>query len=530
MKKAAILARVSTEEQKKGKTIESQITELRDYAENTDVEVVDEYIEEGWSGSLLERPELDRLRSDCKEGKFDTVLILHPDRLSRKQIHQLLLLDEFENRGIEYHFVKVPEYSNQSEAGKVINRSVWSMVSELERLRIKERTRRGRMNKARKGLIVGSRAPYGYKYIKKDEETGEEGRYEINPEEAPVVKKIFKWAKKGFSERDIIKKLAELKIPRRHPPKDPDKPEWAWARSTIHKILNNETYTGITYYNKYEAVEPENPTSEKKYKKTPKSSRRLRPKEEWIPIELSPELQLVDEATFDFVQQQLEANSTYSSRNTKAQYLLRGLITCEECGSPYYADSSHGKHIYRCSNRRRRFPLSKTCSGGSVSATIAEPTVWNAVKDVINDPDLVLEQAELFDVRADVDEKRTEKETLLERIEGEEERLLKAYREGAIEIDQLEPQMDQIKTRKEALEEHKEQLEAPSMRLAKKGAKWLCERVAEQLERLEFEQKQRFLRLLIDDIVIGDDQLLIKGVLPVYESPPTECEIAPTTF
>lgn len=527
--KVAILGRVSTTEQKEGKTIESQLAELREFAKQKDYEVVDEYIEDGWSGAVLERPELDRLRNDSKNGKFEGILIHHPDRLSRVQLHQLLLLDEFEKNKIEVIFAKLPEFSNQSEESKVINKSVWSMVSELERLRIRERTRRGRRNKAENGLVVGHIPPYGYTYVKKDRDNDIEGYYKLNKEQAEVIKMIFEWAKSGMSEHQITKRLTEMKIPRPTDPKDSRKARWVWARSTVHKILKNRTYVGVTFYNKYESVEPENPINGG-YKKRPKSSRRLRSKKEWIPIKLPSHLHLVSKEDFNYVQKLLAENSTHSLRNTKYKYLLRGLVKCSKCGSPYYANSAHGRPNYRCGNKMRNFPLPKTCEGGSISANIIEPLVWKEIKKAIKNPKLILEQAKISDNKAALKE-NDNKDTveLLAKIKKEEKRLLDACRQGAIEIDQLKAQMKEVKIRKEALAAQKK-VDKPPFKLASKGIRWLCRELNKALKKLFFEEKQKFLRLLIEEIIISRNRLIIKAILPIYEKVEPKRQIAPTTF
>lgn len=78
MKKAAIYARVSTDRQEKQRTIESQLAELRDICRNQEVDVVGEYIDDGYSGATLVRPGLDRLRDEASKGIFEAVYIPFP--------------------------------------------------------------------------------------------------------------------------------------------------------------------------------------------------------------------------------------------------------------------------------------------------------------------------------------------------------------------------------------------------------------------------------------------------------------------
>lgn len=89
MKKAAIYARVSTDRQEKQKTIKSQIFDLREACKKDEVEIVKEYVDDGFSGAVLARPALDKLRDDASRGLFVTVYILSPDRLASKYLYQV---------------------------------------------------------------------------------------------------------------------------------------------------------------------------------------------------------------------------------------------------------------------------------------------------------------------------------------------------------------------------------------------------------------------------------------------------------
>lgn len=96
MKLIATYARVSTSNQEKQETIKNQMAAFYDYAAKNDCKIVREYKDDGWSGSILERPDLDRLREDAKRGIFEAVLILDLDRLSRNYIHQGIIMEELE--------------------------------------------------------------------------------------------------------------------------------------------------------------------------------------------------------------------------------------------------------------------------------------------------------------------------------------------------------------------------------------------------------------------------------------------------
>ena len=108
--RAAVYARVSTERQGRDQTIDSQLEALRGWAASHGHELKHEhvYIDEGYSGSRLDRPALDRLRDAAREGEFDVVAVYSPDRLARRYAYQVLLLEEFRRAGCDVEFVHRP--------------------------------------------------------------------------------------------------------------------------------------------------------------------------------------------------------------------------------------------------------------------------------------------------------------------------------------------------------------------------------------------------------------------------------------
>src|SRR5437016_8360187 len=111
MRMAAIYARVSSEQQREENTIASQTASLIEFAKSHDLEVPKEWVfeDEGYSGAVLERPGLERVRDLAAEGQIQVVLAYAPDRLSRKYANQILLIEELARHGVETLFVKAPQ-------------------------------------------------------------------------------------------------------------------------------------------------------------------------------------------------------------------------------------------------------------------------------------------------------------------------------------------------------------------------------------------------------------------------------------
>ena len=164
MKPAAIYARVSSDRQKEEQTIASQTAALIERAQREGYAVPKEWIfeDEGYSGAVLNRPGLERLRDLAAEGQIQAVWVYAPDRLSRKYAYQVLLVEEFTRDGVDVLFIRAPTAQTPEEE---LLLQFQGMIAEYERAQIAERTRRGKRHRAKTGSVnVLSGAPYGYRY------------------------------------------------------------------------------------------------------------------------------------------------------------------------------------------------------------------------------------------------------------------------------------------------------------------------------------------------------------------------------
>ena len=159
--RVALYARVSTEEQKQGQTIEPQLAELQRHAQDKDWRIVHTYKDEGWSGSILARPELDRLRDEAGKGVFDAVLVNEVDRLARDVADLGIIKRDLERKRVQLIFRKLPG-ENSPTYNLMVN--ILGSFAEFERALITDRTRRGRRYKVEfRKQYPGCVAPYGYR-------------------------------------------------------------------------------------------------------------------------------------------------------------------------------------------------------------------------------------------------------------------------------------------------------------------------------------------------------------------------------
>lgn len=525
MKRVALYARVSTQNQEKEETINSQVAALVDYVKaQQDWVIPEQYVfkDEGYPGDFLARPALDALRDAAKARPFEAVLIFDPDRLARKYSLQELVVDELRDLEIEVLFLNRPKA--ETEEDKILQ-GFQGLFAEYERAKITERTRRGKLYKAKQGNLVGHTPKFGYEYVPKTKVAN--GYYLVKEGEARVVKTIFDWvANGGVSMRGVIKRLHEKGV---RPSKGGEK----WATSTLSRLIRDETYFGRTYYNKTYSLAPRNPRETNGYKRQKKSSRKYKPREEWVPIEVPA---IVDKETFLRAQAQIDKNIFFSPRNSKHQYLLSGLLFCE-CSSRYTGGTDRGLAYYRCTNRIRRFPLPRDCFVGSVRANKVDPVVWKSVCDLMSKPELVEEQVKKIQAKMRNHQPTAgeEAQVIEERLKGlasEEQRLIKAYEKKVINLESLGGRLKELGAEKSLLEEQRANLPTREVNIrpldvTSKIIKRSCAAyVTQRLEEFTFEEKQKFLRLLLDKITISGKRLAISGVIPLTTNPSVKHQLA----
>jgi site-specific DNA recombinase len=385
---AAIYARVSSARQAKDQTIGSQLSALREHAGTSRLEVPEEWVfaDEGHSGATLVRPGLEALRDLAAQGCLDVVLVYSPDRLARKFAYQALLIEELGRSGVRVEFVKGPRGDSPEDQLLI---QFQGMFAEYEKAQLMERYRRGKAWRAKTGSVnVLGGAPFGYRYIRKTPESG--AFYEVIPHEAALVAEMFRrYADDGAAIADLRRWLTDQGV-RTRTGKE------RWDRSVIWGMLRNPAYAGTAVFGKTQVVhEPAglNRTARLAGRTVPRQVRTQdRPREEWTGI---PVPALVDEETFDRVQQRLADNKRFASRNTKVPSLLQGIAACASCGYGYYrttTTTTAGNKIYyyRClGSDDYRYQGGRVCGNKPVRADYADKVVWDHLVALLADPALI---------------------------------------------------------------------------------------------------------------------------------------------
>jgi site-specific DNA recombinase len=379
-RRVALYARVSTEQQARDNTIASQVATLRERiaGDGDQLEPDDAYVDEGYSGSILLRPGLERLRDAVATGAIERVYVLAPDRLARRYAHQVLLMEEFRRAGAEVTFLNHP-IGGTAEDDLLLQ--VQGVIAEYERAKILERSRRGRRHAARSGLLSAfTTAPFGYRYVPKAVGGGS-ARFEVVPEEARFVRLIFAWVGlERVSLREVCRRLKQAGCLTR-------RGTTLWYASTLHGMLRNTAYIGRAIYghDRYVPAPPKlRPLRGHPLPCKRPSARVSVPHEEWIEV---PVPALVDPSVFAAAQEQLDENRRRKRESFKGpRWLLQGLTVCRRCGYAYYgkaaprsnwAKSKEELCYYRCiGTDGYRFDGHAVCDNPQIRGDYLEAAVW----------------------------------------------------------------------------------------------------------------------------------------------------------
>ena len=519
--RAALYARVSTERQERFQTIDSQLAALRDWAATGGHEISDDFVfrDEGYSGSRLDRPGLDALRDAVRDGVVGIVAVLTPDRLARKYAYQVLLLEEFRRSGVEIVFLQHPISDDPNDQ---LLLQIQGAIAEYERAVLGERFRRGKLQKARDGHYQGGCAPYGYRYVPRQEAVP--GHLVVDEKEAALVRTLYGWLiDERTTIRQILKRLnAGPDVPRsgRH----------AWSPSLVHHILADPVYAGTAYANRYSFVPPRKPRRPYGPRTGEATCRQLKPREQWIAI---PVPAIVDQETWDRAQAQLARNAALSFRNnTKHNYLLRCLMTCATCGLALFGRTyaARGKQperrYYQCHGKDCILSARPAaCPSRNVKAEEIEAAVWDHVAGLLASPERLVAQFDHVAVAAEAGTVRDraadqQLRARLDRVARADKRLLDAYEAGAVTLAELSERRHHLADERLALERQQQErdhlrrqrVQAEAVRTSLEA---FCDRIHARLNEATFADKQAILQLVIERIIVGDGRLEIRHVIPL---------------
>ena len=524
-KRAALYSRVSDTNQEDNTSLDAQLRACREFAIAQGWTIVRE-VKEVMSGIfVLARPEFNGLLEIASQGKIDIIVVDIPDRFGRGDaVAKLELLAEMSGAQIAY----VKRRFDDSTVEGFVQKSTDILVSGIERIKIAERTANGRRNRAREGRVIASPyRPYGYRYVSEYDERGKKisCMLEIVEDEAEVVRQMFDWyVYNSLSAYAITLRLAEEKIPTMADKgesvrKKPLREKYQWSRSTVCKMLKNETYVGIWRYGKRKT------TTHDGKKVTTTSERRSNDDPNCIAVGVPA---IIDRETYDLAQAKFaETKRRGAFRPTVHKYLLRSLCFCAQCGARlagWTPKKKSGISYYRCGHNRPDL-YKQRCMGRQLRADKAEVVVWDYIREVMLDED------ELFDqVQQRRDEAKVARNALVinvaaldaqdEKDRQKLDRFLDLYAEGGITKDVYLQRQRRIDADIEKREFERADLQA---RLSASGVlsedaenelRKLREKIVKGLDSADFDSKRQLLEILKVRCVWNDktSELTVSGL------------------
>lgn len=519
--RTAIYARVSTVTHSQQHTLEEQINRLRASLLSRGEAVAEEHIfrDEGRSGATLNRPALDRLRDRLRLSDYDRVLVTSPDRLARNYVHQMVLLEEFERAGCAVEFLDQPAGDTPHEH---LLLQIRGAVAEYERTLIGERMRRGRLARYRAGLLLPWVQPV-YGYLLDPERPRDPQGVRVSETQAAVVRQIFAWyLEEGASLSSIVNRLFE------HGVASPTgKPRW--RHTTVRFLLRNPAYSGTLYACRSRARRSlVRRSALQPVGKRHNDSSAPRPREEWVAAGTIPAL--VTPEQYELVQEKLARNRRFAARNNKAHdYLLRGLVSCGLCGLACTGRTLKGYGYYTCAGKRAMEAASRggRCRSRLTPVGQLDEVVWADLCEIIKRPELItLEVERAWGGQWLPEEMRARRVSLhqaLVSVEQQLERLTEAYLGGVIKLEEYERRRREIECRAEAYQSQALELERQADRRHEltrmvDGVEDYCRRVDAGLAGAGFEQKRRLVELLIDRVIVTEEEVEVRYVIPTSRS------------
>lgn len=519
--RVAVYVRVSTQRQAQSQTIEQQLERLRAHIYSQGWELREELIfrDDGYSGATLNRPGLDRLRDQVAGGEVDRVILTAPDRLARKYVHQVLLLEEMESLGCEVEFVERP--MSQDPHDQLVLQ-IRGAVAEYERTLIAERMRRGRQRKVQAGVLLPwVCVPYGYRVdpARPRDPSG----VRVDEAEAAVVREIFAtYLQEQVSLFRLAKHLQAQGLP------SPGG-QRRWSPATLRGILSNPVYTGQLYTGRSRPRLARGRRSATQPIGRASSSWVAVPRQEWILVGSVPAL--VSQEQFELVQAKLSHNQQFARRNNKSHdYLLRALVSCGVCQLACIGRCTHpGYTYYEC--RAKAHPINsrrdERCPARSTPAPQLDELVWQDLCEVMRHPPLITQALQRAQAGSWLPQELQARRESLRKgrvsLEHQLERLTEAYLSGVIPLAEYRRRRCELEQKSQALDSQEKQLEAQVDRqtqLAGLAASIedFCQRIRTGLANATFEQKRQLVELLIDRVVITNGEVEIRYVIPTSPS------------
>ena len=466
MRRAAVYIRVSTQEQaQEGYSVGEQKERLIAYCKAQDWLIADIYVDGGYTGSNLNRPGIQKLMAETD--KFDVVLVYKLDRLSRSQRDTLYLIEEiFLPNNVD--FVSMQEsFDTSSPFGKAMI-GLLAVFAQLEREQIKERTKMGRIARAKAGLYHGGGyIPIGYDY------DHDAGKLVINPYEAEQVRKIFEWYLSGGSLKSITDRLQDEGFTNKYGSYS------SW--SSVRYILENETYLGRIHFGD-------------------------------VLVEHAHEA-IVSEEQFNTVQVlRGKRREQYGATAFQSKHWLTGLIFCGNCGGRYYLRNSGKYSYYACYSRTKQIKSmvkDPNCKNKNWKGPELEAKIDARIRELLHSPEMAADIAAHKPQAAAPVAENSSVEKRIREIDKQISKLMSLYQNDEIPTELLGEQISRLYNEKTTLQA----AVTPVVEPTAMPFDLVQELIADAAQIWDFAdeaQRRRIAQSLISRIILTDDEIEIE--------------------
>lgn len=462
----ALYCRVSTDEQaQQGFSIDNQKERLEAFSLSQGWSDYRFYIDDGSSGTSMDRPALRRLIQHIEKKQIETVVVYKLDRLGRRQKDVLFLLEDvFEKSNVAFKSATEP-FDTATPLGKAMI-GILAVFAQLERDTIIERLSSGRRQRILKGKWYGGRVPFGYRWDTKTQ------KLEVIPEQAELVKKAYSLYLQGHSRLYIAEWLSSRSKDR------------VFDHAVVRDLLQRPIYTG-RLNNVGELVSGDHEA-------------------------------IIDIETFERVQN--EVKTRREGRAPIGDYLLSGLLRCGLCGGPviHVWANKRRYQYYACRAQHvRAKDANNDCSLGYIPKIKLEQWIVQKLKALSLDLESVQQELTTQNTGSTRDEEMIASlQKQLESIEEKLERWFDAFEQGLLNPGQLKNRIDALEEEKKAITFRLDELDDEPKEDRTDDVLGTLQRIGEAWDFMTFEEQKVVLRAALDHVILypGRDPELVWNV------------------
>ena len=459
--RVGLYPRVSGHEQEDNYSIPEQVDRMKKYCESRDWMVYKIYTDSGFTGSNMERPGLQDLIKDVKNGKLDMVLVYKLDRLSRSQKDTLYLIEDvFDENNVAFTSM-TENFDTSTPFGKAIL-GVLAVFAQLEREKIKERTMMGKDSRAQEGKWHGGRwVPIGYDFIG--------GMLDINEYEAMQVKEIADLFLKHTPVRTIERLMTKKGYKHKH---------GEWEAKTIRRVLSNPVNIGM-----------------------------IKNRDKWYKGLHDP---ILDEKTFEAIQKIMSERREQYGAQRAHKTLLGGIVYCKNCTGRYARQNLGNAFYYSCYSRSKKMEKmikDPNCRNKNYRMEVLDAAILAEINKLVVDPDRISQVRE-NKPKSDTAEKIKTINSEIAKIDTQISKMMDLYALGTIDLDVISDKVAALNNEKTALSK-----EIDSMNMPVNEEVMTDEEIREiaslMTDDLPIEDKRNIVQSLIYYIEIDEDDVII---------------------